>query len=76
MLFASKNLIQLPVHYISPGKRLQGRGSKAELQVRIGKAWENLIELTGILCDKKVTKILTVFLYKRVICPPGVIVKS
>ena len=52
----------LPLHMPSCLKkhieipRNQEGGCKAEVPVRIGKAWNRLRQFTGVLCDKKVPK--------------------
>ena len=47
----------------------QEGGCKAEVQVRIGRAWDKWRELTGVLCDRKVPQKLKVLIYKTVIRP-------
>ena len=47
----------------------QEGGCKAEVELRVSKAWNKWRELTGVLCYKKVPKRLKVLVYKTVIRP-------
>ena len=65
----SANLPQCPAFkYLGTTIHQEG-GCKAEVELRIGKAWNKWRELTGVLCDRKVPKKLKVLIYKTVVRP-------